>query len=189
MKNRINFMFSLTFVALLLFACTRDNDDLIDNAASGLDDIEQSADAIAIRPFPAVDLTIASYTTNIAGTTTGCGGNLPDVSCLGQRNFMATVVVVNNGPGALGAGNLSVAWTDVTPAGSSTQVQTIPHGGIAAGGTLTFTRPYYMGPCGCPPPFTYYSHTFSALVDPGNAIPETNETNNGSPVYAACDGC
>ena len=181
MKNRILFMLSLAFLVMSVIGCTTDN-AIIDESTS--------EDLIAIRPVPTVDLSITSYTTNITPTSTNCGALLPDVSCAGQRGFLASVVILNSGPFSLPAGSLSVDWTDVTPAGSSTQRQTIPHGGIAAGGTFTFTRPYWMGPCDCPPPGgNYFTHTFFAQVDPANLIPESNENNNFSISYVACDGC
>ena len=162
--------------------CTKDNENINEATDENL--------VIRIKPIPVVDLIISSYTTNIPSTTSNCGGVLPNISCNGGvRGFSASVVIVNTGLGNLPAGNLSVDWTDVTPAGSSTQRQTIPHGGIAAGGTFTFTRTYYVGPCGCPPPITYFTHSYFAMVDPANLIPETNETNNTSSTYNACDGC
>lgn len=188
MKNRIIFVFVFFLCSLIFISCSRES-EVVDQ-----DPIEAAPDDgadlfVIIQPFPLVDLVIASYTTNVVPTTTGCGGVLPDVSCLGQRSFTATVTIVNNGPTALPAGNISVDWTDTTAAGSSTQRQTVAHGGIAVGGTLSISRPYWMGPCGCVPPFTYYSHTFFAVVDPANLIPETNNNNNTSATYAACDGC
>ncbi len=188
MKTKTIYVFAMALVAMIFMGCTAENDTITNSEETNVTS-EDDRMLIQIVPVPRVDLVITSYTTNVAPTTTGCGGVLPDVSCMGQRSFMATVTVVNNGPGNLGAGSLSVDWTDVTPAGSSTQRQTLTHGGIPAGGTLTFTRPYWMGPCGCVPPFTYFTHTFSALVDPANLIPESNENNNGSPTYVACDGC
>ena len=182
MKKSIFSIFTLILFALTVIGCSKDNEPLNETTDENL--------IIQIIPVPVVDLTIASYTTNIPNTTTNCGGVLPNISCNGgTRNFLASVVIVNAGPGNLPAGNLSVDWTAVTPAGSSTQRQTIPHGGIPAGGTITFTRPYYVGPCGCPPPITYFTHSFFAQVDPANAIPETNNNNNTSATYNACDGC
>ena len=191
MKNLIKIIFTLFLLTLVVVACSKESeviDETTDNAIE-IPANEKMPAFIAIQPLPVLDLVIASYTTNIVPTTTGCGGVLPDVSCMGQRSFMATVVVVNNGPTGLPAGSLSVDWTDTTTAGSSTQRQTLTHGSIPAGGTLTFTRPYWMGPCGCVPPFTYFPHTFIAQVDPANLIPETNNNNNFSPTYSACDGC
>jgi len=184
MKNSIISIFSLILFALTVIGCTKDNESI--NEATD----ENLIIRIIPIPVPVVDLVISSYTTNIPATTSNCGGVLPNISCIGgTRNFLASVVIVNTGPGNLPPGSLSVDWTAVNPAGSSTQRQTIPHGGIPAGGTFTFTRPYYVGPCGCPPPITYFTHSFSAIVDPGNAIPETNENNNNSTTYNACDGC
>ncbi len=188
MKNRIIYVFTFLLLTLVVISCSRDNDRLDEVPIEATAD-EDADLLIRIQPFPVVDLVISSYTTNVGPTTTGCGGVLPDVSCLGQRSFTATVTVTNNGPSSLAAGSLSVDWTDTTSAGSSTQRQTITHTGIPAGGSITISRPYWMGPCGCVPPFTYFSHTFFAVVDPANLIPETNNNNNTSVTYAACDGC
>ncbi len=149
----------------------------------------ESLNRIAIIPVPRLDLVITSYTTNVTSTTTSCGGTLPNVSCFGggQRSFTSTVTVTNNGPAALPAGSLQVLWADLTLVNS--QTQTVTHGGIPAGGSLLVSRPYYMGPCGCVPPPTFFTHSFNATVDPNNLIPETNNGNNTSPTYTACDGC
>ena len=140
-------------------------------------------------PIPlSLDLVITSYTTNVTATTGSCGGTLPNVSCFGgQRLFTATVTVTNNGPAALPAGSLQVLWRDLTTASSLTQ--TVPHGGIPATGSLLVSRSYYMGPCGCVPPPMFLTHSFDAIVDPNNLIPETHNGNNTSPTYTACDGC
>lgn len=185
MKNKIKIIFSLAILAIVTIACS--GDDEITNETNSQDLVLAPT---PITPVPAVDLIISSYTTNIpdATSTTACGGvSLPDVSCGGQRGFTAFATVTNLGPGNLPAGNLSVEWTDFTT--GSSQVQTIPHGGIPSGGTLVFQRPYFLGPCDCPAPSTNFVHVFFAVVDPGNNIPETNENNNTSPRFVACDGC
>ena len=124
MKNRIIYVFTFLLLTLVVISCSTENDqiDEVPIEATTGDDADLF---IRIQPFPVVDLVISSYTTNVGPTTTGCGGVLPDVSCLGQRSFTATVTVTNNGPSALAAGSLSVDWTDTTTAGSSTQRQTI----------------------------------------------------------------
>lgn len=189
MKNPIKIIFTLCLLALIVIACSKESEVVNETTDNAIEAPTKDRAFIAIQPFPVLDLVISSYTTNVVPTTTGCGGVLPDVSCMGQRSFTATVTVTNNGPSALAAGNISIDWTDTTTAGSSTQRQTVPHGGIAAGGSITISRPYWMGPCGCVPPFTYYLHTFFAVVDPANLIPESNNNNNTSATYSACDGC
>lgn len=145
---------------------------------------------IIAQPYPRVDLQITAYTTNVGPTTTSCGGVLPNVSCAGgQRSFLATVTILNAGTGTLAANApLEVRWNDLTSGSSQIQVPT--HPAIPPGGTFNVTRPYYMGPCDCgPPPVTYFTHSFNAVVDPNNLIPETNNGNNTSATYTACDGC
>ena len=112
----------------------------------------------------------------------------PDITCSGQRNFMATVVIKNIGTAALPAGPISVAWRDWAPGEGSTQTQTQTHTGIPIGGTYTMSRPYYVGPCDCLPG-GYHKHNFRATVDPANLIVESNELNNQSVIWKACHGC
>ncbi|WP_299214302.1 CARDB domain-containing protein [uncultured Dokdonia sp.] len=185
MKNKIKIIFSLAIIAMVTIACSGDEE--ITNETTSLDFVRMPT---PINPVPALDLIISSYTTNIpsATRTTACGGvSLPDVSCGGQRGFVAFATVTNVGPGNLPAGSLDVEWTDFTT--GSSQLQTISHGGISSGGTLVFQRTYFLGPCDCPVPSSNFTHVFFAVVDPNNNIPETNENNNTSPRYVACDGC
>jgi len=112
----------------------------------------------------------------------------PDITCSGQRNFMATVVITNVGTANLPAGSISVKWRDWAPGEGSMQTQTQTHTGIPAGGTYSMTRSYYMGPCDCIPG-GYHKHNFQATVDPDNLIVESNELNNLSAIWKACHGC
>ena len=175
-----------------LLACSEENG--VANPASNEEVIDRSGDPSSAtpiqvpQPVPRVDLIVTSYTTTVVPTTTSCGALLPNVSCVnGQRSFMSTATIQNLGPGTLPAGNISVGWTDLTT--GSYQVQTVPHPSISPGATFPVTRPYWMGPCDCVPPPSFFLHGFNAKVDPNNVIPETNENNNVSTTYTACDGC
>jgi len=202
-------MKKLIFASLLLFgtlliisSCQKESMDITPeaeltqalNIQSDLTDVDADAMVIAVPGGPVVpqllapDLIISNYTTNIASTTTSCGGTLPNGSCVGgTRFFTATVTIQNIGNRNLPAGNITVRWADLTT--GSTQDQTVPHPGIPVGGTFAVSRPYYLGPCDCVPPPTFFTHSFQAMVDPTNVIVELNNGNNRSAVYVICDGC
>ena len=144
--------------------------------------------ATPITPVPAVDLEIFIFTSNIADFSTNCGPNLPDASCAtGPHGFQATIAVRNNGPGTLPAGRLEIEWSDVT-LGGAPQLQIVTRPTLAPGEFFRINRSFFLGPCDCPPPVTFFTRTFQAVVDPNNKIPETNENNNTA-TYTVCDGC
>jgi len=181
MKSKI-LLFSCLFLAsLVLVSCNKGDYELTSE-----DLIETK-----VAPVPAAlpDLTLPKYATNISTTTTLCGPVLPNVSCAGgQRSFTATVAIANRGPGDLPAGGtITVRWMDLNS--GQFQDQLIPNPGIRAGKSIRASRPYWMGPCDCVPPFTAFTHSFMATVDPLNVIPETAQDNNQSPQYDTCDGC
>ena len=202
-------MKKLIFTSLLLFgtlliitSCQKETMDVSPQAelTQGLDvqsdliGVDADAMVIAVPGGPVVpqllapDLIISSFTSNIPTTTTSCGGTLPNGSCVGgTRFFTATVNIRNIGNRILPAGNVTVRWVDITT--GSTQDQTVPHPGIPVGGNFTVSRPYFLGPCDCVPPPTFFTHSFSALVDPANLITELNNGNNNSSIYVICDGC
>lgn len=185
MNKKIKIIFSLAIIAIVAIACS--GEDETTTETTSLDLVLMPAPT---NPVPAIDLVISSYTTNIpnATSTTACGGvTLPDVSCGGQRGFIAFATVTNIGPGNLQAGSLQVNWQDFTT--GSSDVQTISHGGVSSGGTILFQKTYILGPCDCPVSSTNFEHVFFAIVDPNNNIPEIKENNNTSPRYVTCDGC
>lgn len=184
MKSKLLTASCFLLACLLLVSCNKEEYELTPQA--------QIEDQIQERVAPLPDLTIPIYGSLIPTTTTLCGPTLPNVSCAnGQRLWTAIVVVRNNGAGDLPAGGtLTIRWVDLngTPP-SNTQDQTITNPGIAAGSSIRVQRPYYMGPCDCVPPFTPFTHSFMAGVDPMNNILEANEANNRSPQFDVCDGC
>lgn len=149
-------------------------------------------DQVQLRAGGQPDLIISAYGSNIPTTTTLCGPTLPNVSCAGGTRFWTAIVAVQNiGTADLPAGGtLTVRWVDLngTPP-SNTQDQTISNPGIPVGTSIRVQRPYFMGPCDCVPPFTAFTHSFIAGVDPMNTIPELSEANNRSPQFDVCDGC
>jgi len=180
MKNKILLFSCLLLASLVLVSCNKDENQLT------------AEDLAENRVGPLPDLTIPVYTTNLPAplTTTLCGPELPNISCAGgNRGFMATIPIVNQGPGDLAAGgSITVRWFDLNNP-LQFQDQIIPNPGIPAGTSIRVTRGYSFGPCDCAPPFTSFTHTFLAFVDPTNAIQEVSEGNNRSPQYATCDGC
>ncbi len=177
MKNKILLFACLFLASLVMVSCNKDEGQLT------AEDLQED------RTAPLPDLTIPIYGSNIPTTTTLCGPVLPNVSCAGgNRGFMATVVVANQGCGDLApGGTLTVRWADLNS--GQTQDQIIPNPGIPAGNSIRVTRPYFMGPCDCPPPFTAFTHSFMAAVNPDNAIAEKSYGNNRSPQFDTCDGC
>ena len=163
-------------ITLLVVSCQKERLDLEANpiTSEGIDGavLQDPVAASAANP----DLKIISYTTTVTAKTTRCsrvvvvpfqhqiaqeaGGSAtvgqtpiiaaplqcPDITCSGQRSFMATVVIQNVGTANLPAGPISVSWRDWAPGEGSTQVQTQTHTGIPVGGTYSMTRSYYMGP-------------------------------------------
>jgi len=185
MKNRILFICSIACLISTIIACTSDT-EIIGETTS-----EDYIIGIIGQPNE-VDLVISNYITNNTVINTNCGLPRPDISCLsGNRFFTVSVTISNNGSIALPAGILSVDWidTDITPSGRTVERRTYNHSGIGLGGTLVVSRNYFVGrPCNCPPT-NYFSHLFSAEVDPGNLIPELNELNNSTFSRSFCNDC
>ena len=182
MKKLLLPMLLLGLSAVLIVSCQKEELEIKE-----VSDAPVAAEERGVGP--AVDLEIVGYGSIITGTTTVCtGAPLPNISCAGgQRFFTAIIAIRINGPDDLPPGTIMVLWADLT---TNSQQQTIvTHQGIPAGTSIRASRPYFVGPCDCPPPFTPFVHSFMAFVDPGNCIPETNEANNRSPQYDTCDGC
>jgi len=186
MKNQIIFVFVLTLLAITVIACSDDNE--VTNETT-------NENFIVALPGPqGVDLIISNPNTDVVLTTLNCGFQTPifDVSCsTGQRSFNATATITNIGTTNLPAGSLTVDWIDASPTLSRTFSVTYSHGMIQAwGGTFQVMRAYpSFGPCNCPPPTSYFIHSLSLKVDPGNLIPELNDNNNGTFLTALCNDC
>ncbi|MEM1320055.1 MAG: hypothetical protein AAGG75_07330 [Bacteroidota bacterium] len=180
MKKTV-FLCSLLAVLLSLYAFT--------NPVLTPSDEATTSTAVCADEGPAADLIIGAYTTNIAPTTTRCGGTLPDISCCGgQRGFTATIRIDNIGTLGLAPGRFKVLWIDLF--NGSTQEQVVNHGGIPAGGSIFVSRPYFVGPCDVTNPgeCAFFIHPFAAFVDSSNVVTESNESNNRSRPYNTCDG-
>ncbi len=178
MKSKILLFSCLLLASLLMVSCNKD-----DNQWTSEDLTENK-----VAPLP--DLIISAYGSNIPTKTTICGPSLPNVSCAGgNRSFIATVAVANRGQGDLApGGTITIRWVDLSNP-SQFQDQIVPNPGIPAGNSIRVSRPYWMGPCGCVPPFTSFTHSFMAAVDPLNLIQESAQDNNRSPQFDTCDGC
>ncbi len=171
-----------------------------DDPMAGFTTIDEMPDAnpVSVGPFPpfgggpvpALDFRAQVVTTTIPGTTTGCNGvPLPDVSCqTGVRFFSASVQVDNIG--SIGfLDTLTVRWFFFNGSSTSFLDQTIPDVNIPAGGSFTFTRPFFIGPCDCVPVGYGPILSILAAVDPANVYPEASETNNNTARYNMCSGC
>ena len=181
MKRLLYFACSVCLLGLLFISCNKE--DLALEPQPPEDELEARQSA-GLLP----DLVIQAYGSDISSTTTSCGPTLPNVSCAGgDRQWTAIVSVANIGPGDLFPGTFIIRWVDLTT--GSVQDQTVNHNGIRSGSSLRVSRPYFMGPCDCPPPINFFIHSFIAGVDINNQVPETNEGNNRSPQFDTCDGC
>ncbi len=213
-----NFLFStllLLGITLMVISCQKENIDL--ESPSLTENASPNGPVVATVANPDLTITsytttVTAMTTKCSRVVIGTpidhllvqeitepiqagGGQIiiapipcPDITCSGQRNFTATVVIKNVGTANLPAGNISVKWVDWGNGDGSNSTQTQAHSGIPVGGTYTMSRSYYMGPCDCLPG-GYHKHRFRAIVDPANLIVEVNEANSKSAIYKACHGC
>jgi hypothetical protein len=146
----------------------------------------------ACTPGQLPDLIVSSIVLNTATTSTGCtGAALPFVGCPNGRSFTITATITNIGTCGVPCNTpVSVKWGKGLTAGTivfEAFNQTKPSPGLAPGGSMVFTRPYYMGPCDTVPPWTFHLDFFGAIVDPNNTIAELNEGNNTATPVAACN--
>ncbi len=187
MKSKLIFASFLFLLAIAFVSCNKEE---LDVELAPQDHTAEEAPQLRAAALALPDLVIPRIGSDISTTTTICGPVLPNISCMGgDRFFKISVLVKNIGPRDLPPGSFEVLWYDVTGGFPLNPNQLVNHNGIASGQTIRVTRPIYVGPCDCAPPFTSFTHTYQAQVDPTNQIPEVSDGNNRSPQYDTCDGC
>jgi len=140
----------------------------------------------------APDLIVSNIVLNQGLTSTGCTGTpLPFVGCPNGRSFTATATITNVGTCGIPCNtDISLKWGN-GPASTGIVYdafnQIVPTQGLLPGGSMTITRPFYMGPCDTPPPQTFQTWLFGAQVDPTMTIAELNEGNNFATPVQACN--